>query len=214
MLNKQTMAKLLLFLCALVLLAARPASARGGGNKCPPAKCDWEAWERTPSCHWDDTLGRCTNTTYVHPGGATDAGQCAFGQYTFDGEGCPCGHGKVVQCACVTRARATEGLETKKQNLTIIGFCLLPAAGLVTALTWWCLRTNHKCGVRCRADQARHERDCAQCCGATTQARFWIHFGNWFTAIAFGITAVVLLVWAFGIDPKTGYWEGCGDRHE
>ena len=82
----------------------------------------------------------------------------------------------------MSRARAEKGLDAKKSTLMLIGLILVPVAGLWAAATLWCLRTSHKCGVRCRADQARKEADCVRCCGcpASTvhqQTMFW----NWFT---------------------------------
>ena len=186
----------------------------------------------------------CTNPAYVH----ATTGKCAFGQFTFDGESCPCDQAsqdfwrallesetvhccsiaqrfglmililfrssalhisrQEVECGCVTRSRATEGLERKKTHLTILGACLLPAAGLVALLTLWCLRTNHPCGQCCRADQARKEAGCARCAGPAV-ARGCTLFGYVSTPLFMFVAGVVLLVMAGGVDVDNGFWEGC-----
>ena len=135
-------------------------------------------------------------------------GCCRYGQFTFGGENCPCGHGKTVECGCVTKARAKEGLEKKKETLTLVGILLIPAAGLYVMFVFWCLRSQHSCAARCRADQARKERDCAKCMSPST-ARACTAIGNWVTPVMMAGGGVVLIVMAGGVDVNTDYWSGC-----
>ena len=200
--------------CALL---AAQAEARGGGNNCPAPTCLWNAWPKTAECAYSEALRRCTNTTFVTADGkARDAdeqhawGACAYGQFALGRDDCPCGRGLSIECACVSRARAEKGLDAKKSTLMLIGLILVPVAGLWAAATLWCLRTSHKCGVGCRADQARKEADCVRCCGcpASTvhqQTVFW----NWFTPVGILGGGVALIVISAGIDVTKDYWWGC-----
>ena len=179
-----------------------PAIAHDHHFPSPDSICLWNLWMRSSKCGFSNVTGACTNPEYNDPNG-----KCGYGQFTFGGESCPC-DGGVVECACTTKARAKEGLESKKGTLTLLGWLLLPASGLWAALTWWCLTTDHKTGQCCRADQRRKEENCARCTSPAT-ARGCTHFGNAMGPLACLVGAIVCLALAGKVDVDKDYWEGC-----
>ena len=221
----------------LVILAAagvdgkevRHAANSGTAEDCP---CVYDKWKNSSACAWNATIGVCTNRTYVGP-----KGMCTFGHFTFSGRKCSteeksCEHteGATLECACVTKARAKEGLEALKSLLMVFGIILLP--GVFVAV--WIVRTEccrrglreehtHHIGKKDFAQEKR-EQQWAMCpCKPWPQARGWqdaslsccartsfFLFMFWVMPLSFGGGGTALLVLSGNIAVDTDYWYGCG----
>ena len=227
----------------LVILAAagvdgkevRHAANSGTVEDCP---CVYDKWKNSSACAWNATIGVCTNRTYVGP-----KGMCTFGHFTFSGrkcsteeKSCEPTEGATLECACVTKARAKEGLEALKSLLMVFGIILLPGVfvlgwivrteccrrGLWEEHTPYSLREQQWAMCPCKpwpqtvapAIDVGKEVACSRtscctrisCCARTS---FFL-FMFWVMPLSFVGGGTALLVLSGNIAVDTDYWYGCG----